>query len=110
MHDEGVIKFQAEHEGRPLDAERYGDLVCELVAWREILVMTGLIGQDPARYGGAGYGNVSVRLPPFPGERGQRAFLITGTQTAGMRRIGLEHFCIVRRYEPRQNRVASAGP
>ena len=110
MHDEGVIKFQAEHAHGPLDAERHGALVCELVAWREILVMTGLVGQDPSRYGGAGYGNVSVRLPPFPGERGQRPFLITGTQTAGQRRIGLEHFCTVRSYDARHNRVASEGP
>lgn len=109
-HDEGVIKFQADHEHRSLEAARFGELACELIAWREILTMTELIGQDGARYGGAGFGNVSARLPPFPGERGRRAFLITGTQTGGVRQMGLEHFCAVQCYDARQNRVDSCGP
>lgn len=110
MHDEGVIKFQVAHREGPLDPDRYGPLVCELAAWRDLLVMTGLVGQDPARYGGAGYGNVSARVGPYPGERGARAFVITGTQTAGLREVGAEHFCLVRRYEAARNRVESAGP
>jgi hypothetical protein len=33
-----------------------------LNAWRKIMYMTALIGQDPARYGGYGFGNISCRL------------------------------------------------
>jgi ribulose-5-phosphate 4-epimerase/fuculose-1-phosphate aldolase len=110
LEEEGVIKFQAEHRARPLDRDRFGALVHELSAWRELLVRTGLMGQSPERYGGAGYGNVSARVPPFPGERGARAFLISGTQTAGIAKVGPEHFCRVRRYDAGANRVESEGP
>ena len=64
MPAEGVIQFRAEHRDAPLDPRRFGEAVCRLVAWREILDLTGLVGQDPALYGGFGYGNVSGRLPP----------------------------------------------
>jgi len=110
MHDEGVIKFQAAHRHAPLEPSRFGERLCELAAWRELLVSTGLMGQQPERYGGAGYGNVSARVPPYPGERGARGFLITGTQTAGLREVGPEHFCWVRRYEVSSNQVESEGP
>ena len=76
---EGVIKFTAVHQTRPLDERRYGELVCKLIAWREILGLTGLVGQDPARYEGYGFGNVSARVVPPGAARGRRAFLITGT-------------------------------
>ncbi|HTM19752.1 MAG TPA: class II aldolase/adducin family protein [Kofleriaceae bacterium] len=110
MHDEGVIKFTAEHAQRPLEPHRHAELVCKLVAWREVMAVTRLVGQDPARYGGAGYGNVSGRVGPPGNPRGARAMLITGTQTGGVARIGAEHFCVVERYDLARNRVVSHGP
>jgi hypothetical protein len=110
MYDEGVIKFQANHEARSLEPRRYGALCCKLVAWREIMAMTQLVGQDPARYGGAGYGNVSGRVGPPSSPRGARSMLITGTQTGGLDRIGIDQFCVVDRYDYRRNRVDSFGP
>jgi len=110
MVEEGVIKFQAEHRHGPLKGERSEALVHELSGWRELLVRTGLMGQSLVRYGGAGFGNLSARMPPFPGERGARAFLVTGTQTAGLAQVGPEHFCLVRRYDVGSNRVESEGP
>lgn len=109
MYDEGVIKFQAQHEERRLEARTFGDLACKLVAWREILAKTQLVGQDPARYGGAGYGNVSGRVGPPSASRGERAFLITGTQTGGTNCITLGEFCVVQRYNYHRNHVASYG-
>lgn len=108
--DEGVIKFRADHTREPLDARRYGPLVCTLIAWREILAHTGLVGQDPARYGGAGYGNVSARVGPRSAGRGRRAMIVSGTQTGGLFAIGLDHFCLVERYDYEANRVRSRGP
>jgi ribulose-5-phosphate 4-epimerase/fuculose-1-phosphate aldolase len=110
MHDEGVIKFSAEHRECPAPRDRTGGLACALSAWREILAQTGLVGQDPRRYDGLGFGNVSGRLGPFPGERGRRAFLITGTQTGGRCRLSVEDFCIVEAYDDARNWVRSAGP
>ncbi len=110
MYDEGVIKFSAEHEQRPLEPHRHAELVCKLVAWREVMAVTQLVGQDPARYGGAGYGNVSARIGPPSSPRGQRAMIITGTQTGGVAAVGFDHFCVVERYDIERNRVVSHGP
>jgi ribulose-5-phosphate 4-epimerase/fuculose-1-phosphate aldolase len=108
-HPEGVIKFEVEHESRPIDYDRLHELICQLVAWREIMALTGLVGQDPRRYDGAGYGNASVRVGR-PGEAlGHRSYLITGTQTSGKRCIGPDDFALVERYDPRRNWVKSHG-
>lgn len=108
MYDEGVIKFAAEHAHRALEPARYGELACRLVSWREVMAKLGLVGQDPGRYGGAGYGNVSARVGPA-GVRGARAMLVTGTQTGGMARIGLQQLCLVERYDYERNWVKSSG-
>ena len=54
MQDEGVIKFDLQFtESEPLaDAG-----IAELSAWRRILWQLQLVGQDPGRYEGYGYGN-----------------------------------------------------
>lgn len=107
---EGVVKFTAEHSAGPLPHGRFGALARELAAWREILARLGLVGQDAERYGGAGFGNVSGRVGPFPGAPGARSFLVTGTQTGGLSCMALEHFCVVTRWDVARNRVASHGP
>jgi len=109
MYDEGVIKFSATHTQEPLSARRHGAMVCTLAAWREIMMKTQLVGQDANLYGGAGYGNISARVGPPSSGRGQRAMLITGTQTGGLRRVGLDHFCLVERYDYKRNHVHSRG-
>lgn len=109
MYDEGVIKFTAEHSREPLSGRRHGALCCELVAWREIMAKTQLVGQDTRLYGGAGYGNVSGRVGPPSSGMGARAMLITGTQTSGLARVTLDDFCLVERYDYRRNRVRSRG-
>jgi hypothetical protein len=109
MYDEGVIKFSAEHTSEPLVPRRHGALCCELIAWREIMYMTQLVGQDPRLYGGAGYGNVSGRVGPPGSAKGARAMVITGTQTGGAADIGMDQFCLVERYDYRTNRVWSRG-
>jgi len=109
MQEEGVLKFQADHRQEALAPHRFGDLACRLVAWREILSRTGLIGQDAERYGGFGYGNLSARVGAPSAGRGRRAFLVTGTQTSGKRAVGLGDFCVVERWDRPTNRVASRG-
>ncbi len=109
MHQEGVIKFDVEHESRPIDALVLGDVACQLIAWREIMALTGLVGQDPALYEGAGYGNASVRFGPRSAGLGRRRFLITGTQTSGRQTITLDDFAVIERYDARRNWVKSHG-
>jgi ribulose-5-phosphate 4-epimerase/fuculose-1-phosphate aldolase len=109
LREEGVIKFDFRHARESLDRNRYADLVCALIAWREILALTGLVGQDRARYEGAGYGNVSVRVGRPSMGLGRRSFLITGTQTSGKHCIGLDDFCVVESYDFDGNRLVSKG-
>lgn len=109
MRDEGVIKFDFEHSRESLDRNKYAELVCPLIAWREILALTGLVGQERSRYEGAGYGNVSVRVGRPGMGLGRRSFLITGTQTSGKRCIGLDDFALVERYEFERNHLISRG-
>ena len=108
---EGVIQFAVDHETRVLEERVYGETAVVLAAWREVLARLGLIGRDPARYQGAGYGNVSARVGPFGDVgRGQRRFLVTGTQTGGRPRLTIEHFSLVERYDLLLNQVRSMGP
>lgn len=109
MVDEGAIKFHAEHREEPLEPRRYAELACRLIAWREILAKTGLVGQEPRLYGGFGYGNVSARVGAPGMARRRRAFLVTGTQTSGKRCMTLADFCVVEGYDERGNRVESRG-
>ena len=69
---EGVIQFAytlARPQGPALLPEPFADLS----AWRSILRSLDLLGQDPARYDGAGYGNMSLR--------DDDAFVVTASQT-----------------------------
>jgi hypothetical protein len=108
---EGVTRFEIEHEKRVLEERVFGETARVLAAWREVLARLGLIGRDPARYQGLGYGNVSARIGPFGDVgRGQRRFLVTGTQTGGRAALTLDDFCVVERYDLVANRVRSFGP
>jgi len=107
--EEGVIKFTAEHRIERLDPRRYRALADELAGWRQVMCLCQMVGQDPSRYGGAGFGNLSARVGPPASGLGRRAMLISGTQTGGLDRVGLDDFCVVERYEVRENRVTSAG-
>jgi ribulose-5-phosphate 4-epimerase/fuculose-1-phosphate aldolase len=106
---EGVVQFQAAHTEAELEPRRYAEVACKLVAWREILALTRLVGRHPRLYDGAGYGNVSARTGAPSAPRGARPFLVTGTQTSGLARIGLDHFAAVSRYDLGRNRVESQG-
>jgi ribulose-5-phosphate 4-epimerase/fuculose-1-phosphate aldolase len=107
--EEGVTKFTAAHRDQKLDPTRYGDLAIELAGWRQVMTLCHLVGQDPARYGGAGFGNLSARVGPPAAGLGHRAMLISGTQTGGRPHLRLDDFCLVERYDSRDNHVTSAG-
>jgi hypothetical protein len=107
---EGVIGFEYRHETRPLEERVHGETARTLAAWRQILAHLRLLGQDPSRYEGLGYGNVSARVGPFGDvARGRRRFLVTGTQTAGLAHATLREFCLVESWDIARNTVTSAG-
>lgn len=101
MHErEGVIKFSFE---KVAGAPRSSRGLADLSAWREVLVRLGLLGCDPRRYGGLGFGNVSLRLP------GKAGFLISGSQTGHLLRLGPEHWVEVLEWDPGGNFLRARG-
>ena len=104
---EGAIKFQLQYaEAAPLPA----DLLAELNAWRKIMFLTELIGQEPQRYGGYGYGNISQRLDSARSRDRQAFFVISGTQTGHIRNLDRGHYATVLKCIPEQNLIVAEGP
>lgn len=87
QEQEGVIKFRFDHQNQPIDQ---AISLSSLNTWRSILFKLGLIGRDPGRYGGLGYGNVSLKPDP-----NNNAFIISGTQTGHIEELSREHYCKV---------------
>jgi ribulose-5-phosphate 4-epimerase/fuculose-1-phosphate aldolase len=99
---EGVVQFNLSFlPADPLPAAMLGSLN----AWRRILYKLGLIGQDPCRYGGLGFGNVSIRTASGD----PASFIISGTQTGGMDRLFPEHYTLVKTFDPASNCVVAEG-
>lgn len=98
---EGVIKFRFEMAER---APVASPLLRELGAWRTLLRRLGVLGQDPARYDGYGFGNVSVRAAP-----GAPGFFISGSQTGGREELGPEHWVEVLASDPESNFLRARG-
>jgi L-ribulose-5-phosphate 4-epimerase len=104
---EGVIKYQLAYTpAPPLPMER----LAELNAWRKILNMTALIGQNPALYAGYGYGNISCRLDDVDSPDDCHPFIITGTQTGEMADLAPKDYVVVTGCYPGENRLVAEGP
>jgi hypothetical protein len=99
---EGVIKFQLDFQKGPAPPE---ELLLELNAWREIFRRLGLLGQDPTRYAGYGFGNLSRRLPG----QDNSAFLISGTQTGQLQKLLPIHYATVEQCNPAANQLRASG-
>ncbi len=100
---EGVIKFQLDFQAGPAPSPEH---LQELNAWRDIFRQLNLIGQDPNRYNGLGFGNLSRRLPGQAND----AFLISGTQTGHLLSLQPENYATVLDCSPQQNRLKAMGP
>lgn len=100
MEQEGVIKFNLRYQA---GAALANEALRALDAWRNLLFKLGLIGQDPARYGGVGYGNVSQRLDAT-------RFAVTGSQTAHLPHLRPEHYAVVTACDVAANTVVAEGP
>ncbi len=102
---EGVIRFDLQFT--PAAPLPWSELR-ELEGWRRVMHRLGLVGRDPARYDGAGYGNVSRRLPPFDGAAPR--FAVSGSQTGDISALGAGHYALVTDCDPAGNRVVAEGP
>lgn len=107
MTAEGVIKFELDYH---LGPEAEPGLVADLNAWRRVLYQLDLIGQDPARYGGLGFGNLSCRLEPYDTSPYKRRFLVSGTQTGRFPHLDGRHYVVVETCAPERNHIVAQGP
>ena len=99
---EGVIKFSLEY--RETQSVEFRDLEA-LEQCRQRFRAMGLIGgNDPQRYDGLGFGNISHRLAP-----GSDAFVISGTQTGHLASMGAECYALVTGCDPARNRLVAEG-
>jgi len=96
---DGVIKFELTH--LPGDLPGHAD-ASAIIHWFGICRALNLIGQDPKRYEGAAYGNISQRL--------EHGFLVTGTQTGGKQALNMQGVAWVTECDSASNRVSSRGP
>lgn len=106
---EGVIQFALAHTSERL-ANAAVERLPELLGWRWVLHQLAVIGEDTGRYHGLGFGNVSVRLPPYPGERGERHFVVSASQTGGVADPTTGDWAVVTGYDLARNRLSSRGP
>jgi len=96
---EGVIQFDLQwQQTAPIHAD-----LSALNAWRGILWKLGLIGQDPSRYHGVDFGNVSQR------QGSSRQFIISGSQTGHLAEVNEHHYALVTDFDPGTNRVVAEG-
>jgi L-ribulose-5-phosphate 4-epimerase len=102
---EGVIKYELVFERKPLP-----DIpnLASLIAWRAVLHRLRLIGQDPARYAGLGFGNVSQRVES-PTSNHSDQFVISGSQTGLPERLSKDRLCLVTDSSIRDNRIVAEG-
>ncbi len=98
---EGVIKYRLDFiSGEPTDEN-----LQELNFWRSVLHGLALIGQDPARYEGYGFGNLSMRS-----RRHQQQFIISASQTGELGELTAAHYCCIERTDIETNYVRARGP
>ncbi|MFT6909703.1 MAG: L-ribulose-5-phosphate 4-epimerase [Oleiphilaceae bacterium] len=109
---EGVIKYQLQFKEQALAENLLIDklsannsldaLLIELNLSRNILKEKALIGQDLRRYGGDGFGNISVRIHELN-------FLISGSQTGHIETLSLGDIALVDYFNIASNQLSACG-
>lgn len=97
MEREGVIKYKLNYSRAVIPLID----TTELEAWRTQLCVLGLLGQVPGRYGGLGFGNLSLRS--------SAGFLITGSQTSGCDVMAPSDYALVSGWDLAANQVIASG-
>lgn len=110
---EGVIRFHLDFRETPLaEAGAQGHDLPFLVGldgWRSVLRRLGLVGRDPDRYGGDGFGNLSHRMVAATGMAAS-SFVVSGSQTGDRESLGQDGWSLVRSWDLDEFRVEAEGP
>ena len=100
---EGVIKYKLDFSTQPLVID--DAILREVNAARDAMCREGLIGVDTARYGGLGFGNLSVRgIAPDQGE-----LLISGSQTGHLAELTASDVACVTGSDSQRNVLCAKG-
>ncbi|MFT6028705.1 MAG: L-ribulose-5-phosphate 4-epimerase [Oleiphilaceae bacterium] len=112
QEQEGVIKYQLQFHEKALAENVFvnklsashtlDSFLNELNLSRHFLKEKSLIGQDPCRYGGDGFGNISVRIHGLN-------FLISGSQTGHIQTLSLGDIAVVYDFNIETNQLAAYG-
>jgi hypothetical protein len=97
---EGVIKYHLDFTPGPSLPR---ETLAELIAWQRIVHRLGLLGRDPARYGGLAYGNLSRRLA-------DGGFAISASQTGDRDAPTPADYARVDAWDCAHNRIVAGGP
>lgn len=92
---EGYIKYKCDFEENVLLVD---DIIKDLILYRNLLWERNLIGE----HNNISFGNVSMR---YNGNQ----FLISGTQTGGLKNVLPEHFSLVTKYSFKKNYIQCKG-
>lgn len=104
---EGVTHYQLHFtSGAAVD----GSLIKEINSWRSVFHASGWIGQNPQRYRGVGFGNISRRMVGRRDRYGIPRFVVSGTQTGHLPFLSRRHYTTVTRCHPSTNQVWAKGP
>jgi len=96
---EGVIKYQLHHTFSKLPNTIN---LTEINRYRSLAYTLELIGQNPLRYLGYGYGNISQRV-------NNNQFIISGTQTGEKQHLSSEDYCLVTEVNLAKNSLHAIG-
>jgi len=100
---EGVIKYQLNFLERPLAMD--AEILRQLNEARKQMLDEGLIGADENRYGGLGFGNLSLRCNTTQCSR----FFISGSQTGHLQTLSESDLAYVTGCDNRHNTVNAEG-
>ncbi len=100
---EGVIKYRLHHQKQDIPADID---IGEIEHWRARFHEMGLIAQDPKRYDGHGFGNISQRCPRHDAPL---AFLVSGSQTAHLPHMDARGYALVTHFDIEENRLDAIG-
>ena len=102
---EGVVKFQAICNGK--ESKISEQEIAELEKWRKKLFNLGLIGKYQKN--GIAYGNVSIRIPPYSGDKRKRKYIITASQTSGIVHLNRKQYSTIISHNAEKNSVFYNG-
>jgi len=103
---EGIIKFNLIFK---LEKSLFfDDEIIKLNKWRSLLFKANLIGCDPSKYNGFGYGNISMLAKPY--NKRKKAFIISGTQTGKFKKLSKKHYCLVTDWNIEKKSLTGTGP